>query len=177
MNKKKLLIMAIALAFLFGNILNAKPRGQRSKMMRHSGFGMKMAEKNLYPAEKLLRFKAEIGLSESQVKKIEKMQVNFQEFLIKNSADAKLIGLKIKTEFKSDKVNRNKVISLIKKVAAVKTEIQVGKVNYLLDVKSVLKKEQIDKIKTLRKARRAKMMKKGKRAKRSCQAGMGRNRS
>ena len=152
--KKTLLIMVIALVFLLGNTLNAVPKAQRSKMMRHSGFGMKMAEKNMIPARMLLNFKAEIGLTDVQVKKIEKMQLNYQEYVVKSSADAKLIGIKISSEFNMDKVNRKKVTGLIKKVGAVKTEMQVARVNYLLDVKSVLTKAQIDKINALKKERR-----------------------
>ena len=168
MKRKTILIMVIMLTFLFGNVIEAKPKAQRSKMMRHSGFGLKMAENNLFPARMLLNFKQDIGLSEKQVKKIEKMEFNFQGFMIKSSADAKLIGLQIKAELKAEKVNRGKVTSLIKKVASVKTEMQINKINYLLDVKSVLTKEQINKIDALkserRKNRKSRMgQKKGKR--------------
>lgn len=167
MNKKTWLIVVVALVFLLGNTLNASPKAQRSKMMKHSGFGLKMVEKNLFPAKMLLKFKEDIGLSESQIKKIEKMELDFQKYVIKNSADAKLIGLKIKAEFNSDKVNRGKVTDLIKKVAAVKTEIVVNRINYLLDIKSVLKKEQIEKINSLKRERRSRWMKKRKMMKHS----------
>jgi len=159
MKKKTIIIMAIVLVFLVvGNVndLNAKPRAQRSQMMKHSGFNLKMVERNLLPARMLLRLKTEIGLNNSQVKKIENMQLNYQEFVIKSSADAKLLALKINTEFNNENVNRKKVINLIKKISSIKTEMQVSRINYLLDVKSVLTKEQIDKINTLRKNRRAK---------------------
>ena len=153
--------MLISLMFLFGNTLDAKRGSQRS--MRHSGFGLKMAEKNLLPARILLRFKTEIGLTDVQVKKIEKMQSNYQEYKIKSIADAKLIGLKISTVFNADKVNRGKVTSLIKKVGLIKTEMQVSRINYLLDVKSVLTKAQIGKINSLKQERRAKRGKRGQR--------------
>ncbi len=158
MRKQTLVVVVLALVFLFGTTFNAYAKGQRGKMMRHSGFGLKMAEKNLFSAGMLLKLKDEIGLSEAQVKKIEKMQYKFQEFKIKSSADAKLIGLQIKSEFNVDKVNRKKVTDLIRKAAAIRTEIQIGRINYMLDVKSVLKKEQIDKIKTLRKERMKRRM-------------------
>jgi Spy/CpxP family protein refolding chaperone len=155
MIKKTILIMAIMLVFVFGSLLDAKPRSQ---MMRHSGFNLRMVERNLLPARMLLRMKAEIGLTTSQVNKIEKMQLDYKEFVIKSSADVKLIGLKMKTEFNADKVNRVKVINLIKKIASLKTEMQISRINYLLDVKSILTKEQMVKIDTLRKNRRTNMM-------------------
>jgi Spy/CpxP family protein refolding chaperone len=151
MIKKTILIMAIMLVFLFGSILDSKPRSQ---MMRHSGFNLRMVERNLLPARMLLRMKAEIGLTTSQVNKIEKMQLDYKEFIIKSSANVKLIGLKMKTEFNAEMVNRVKVINLIKKIASIKTEIQISRINYLLDVKSILTKKQIEKIDTLRKNRR-----------------------
>ncbi len=168
MKTKTILIMLISLMFLFGNTLDAKRNSKKS--MRHSGFGLKMAEKNLLPARMLLRFKTEIGLTDVQVKKIEKMQLNYQEYKVKSSADATLISLKISTEFSADKVNRSKVTNLIKKVGLIKTEMQVSRINYLLDVKSVLTKVQIDKINSLKQARRAK---RGKRGNRSMNQGNG----
>lgn len=162
MKTKTILIMLISLMFLFGNTLDAKRGSQRS--MRHSGFGLQMAEKNLLPARMLLRFKTEIGLTDVQVKKIEKMQLNYQAFNIKSSTDAKLLGLKISTEFNAAKVNRGKITSLIKKVGIIKSEMQVSRINYLLDVRSVLTKAQIDKINSLRLERRANRGKRGNRS-------------
>lgn len=160
MKKKTIIIMAIVFIFMvLGNVndLNAKPRAQRSQMMKHSGFNLKMVERNLLPARMLLRLKTDIGLNDSQVKKIENMQLNYQKFVIKSSADAKLLTLKVNSEFNKEKVNRGKAINLIKKIASIKTEIQVNRINYLLDVKSVLTKTQLEKINTLRKERRARM--------------------
>lgn len=147
--------MVISLMFLFGNTLDAKRGSQRSQKMRHSSFGLKMAQKNLLPAQMLLRFKTEIGLTDTQVKKIEKMQLDYKKYKIKSTADVKLIGLKINTEFSADQVNRSKTASLIKKVGLIKTEMQVNRINHLLDIKLVLTKAQIDKIKSLKQKRRA----------------------
>jgi hypothetical protein len=78
-----LTLIAAGLIFLAANFA-AEAAVMSPDMMRHAGFRIRMAERNLFPGYMLVRFKDEIGLTENQVKKIEKMQDLFREAGIRN---------------------------------------------------------------------------------------------
>lgn len=138
-------------------------------MMKHARMGSRLVEKNMFPPKMLLRHQDEIGLTEDQVTKIEKMQQKFQEYEIKQKAEMKIQWLKFKTLLKKDKVDRKKMEKMIRETARMRTNMQIDKMNYMLDVKEVLTPEQITKIKEfkkkMRKRRWSKGMKRGKRGK------------
>lgn len=131
------------------------------RMMRHAGFRIGMAEKNLFPGHMLMRFKDEIGLTEDQVSKIEKMQELFQETAIRKSADIKIQSLKLRSYLKDDQINRKKMGKMIRDIAKMKTDMQIDRMNYLLDLKSLLTPEQLTKIEELKKKKRHRMMREG----------------
>lgn len=122
--------------------------GQR---MRH---GIRMAEQNLFPVHMLLRFKAEIGLTDAQVKEIEKIQVKHHELAIKQSSEMKLKGLKLGTLLKEEKVNRSAMEKIIREIGMMRTNLSIERLHFMLDVKNVLSKEQIQKIEELKKEMR-----------------------
>ena len=127
--------------------------------MRHTGFGIMMAEKNLLPARMLLRFKDEIALTAEQVSKIEKMNEAFQEAFIRRQADVKVQELKLNSLLKEEKVNRGKMEKLIRGIAKMKTDAQIDRINHLLDVKAVLTADQIKKIDEFKRTRMKRRMK------------------
>jgi len=163
---KKLILLAAAILMVvsFSVDLQAQNRGHRG-MMKHSRFGIHMAEKNMFPAHMLLRFKDEIGLSEAQVGKLEKMQEQFEEKSIRSKADVEVKQMKIQSYLKNDKIDRKVLEKMIRDTATLKTDIQIERMNYMLDIKSVLTADQLNKIETLKKEHREKRMedRKGKR--------------
>ncbi|UCH93019.1 MAG: hypothetical protein JSV88_22385, partial [Candidatus Aminicenantes bacterium] len=148
---KKVTTLIIAGLILISANLMAEPAGRHRDMMRHTRFGIHMAEKNLFPGHALLRFKDEIGLSGEQVSKIEKMQELFQEAAIRKQADIKIKELKLRTHLKNQQVDRKKMEEMIREVAKMRTDLQIDHMNYLLDLKDLLTPDQIEKIETLKK--------------------------
>jgi hypothetical protein len=88
--------------------MGKRGQGKRGDMMRHAGFGLHMAEKNLFPGRMLLKFKDEIGLTANQVAKIEKMNEMFGEAKIRRQADIKVQQMKFQSYINKDKVDRKK---------------------------------------------------------------------
>jgi Spy/CpxP family protein refolding chaperone len=159
---KKLILLFAAVLMVASVNLSAQGQGVGGKRdtMRHTRFGIRMAENNLFPAHMLLRFKDEIGLDDAQVGKIEKMQEIYRESAIRSQADVKVKNMKLQSYLKSDQINRKKLETMIRDIAKLKTDMQIDRMNYLLDVKNILTKEQIAKIEEFKKTRREQRMKK-----------------
>lgn len=153
---KKLIILSTAVLMLvsFHMTLSAKAGQMRHpRMMRHAGFGILMAEKNLFPAFILLKHKEEIGLTQDQVTKIEKMQELHKETFIRKQADIKVKELKFNSYLKEDQINRGKMETMIREIAKMKTDVQIAHINYLLDLKNLLTPEQVQKLEDFKRER------------------------
>jgi len=161
MTKKVTILITAVLFFVSLNLL-AQYGARGRDMVKHARFGIHMAEKNLFSGSMLLKFKDEIGLTEEQVSKIEKMSNLFQEAVIRQQADIKVKGLKLRSYLKEEKVDRKKMETMIREIAKMRTDMQVDHMNYLLDLKELLTPEQIEKIESLKKERRHKRMEKRK---------------
>jgi Spy/CpxP family protein refolding chaperone len=161
MTKKLTIILVLGLLLTAGNLFSVpNPQGKgKPGMMKHGRFGIHMAENNLFHARMLLRMKDRIGLTDDQVKKIEKMHDRYMEANIKIKADLQIKELKFKSYLKEDNINRKKMEKMIRDIAQVKTDMQVDHMNYLLDLKTLLTNEQLQKIEEEKKLRRHKMMK------------------
>ena len=168
MTKKLVTIIAAGLILMAANFsANAEAAAPPGRdMMKHARFGIRMAERNLLPAYMLLKFKDEIGLTEDQVNKIEKMQEQFAEYAIKQKADLKIKEMKFHSYLKKDKIDRKNMEKMIREITSMKTGMQIAHMNYLLDLKELLTPEQLQKIETFRKERRLKWLKERKHRKR-----------
>jgi len=150
MIKKFIVVIMAGILFVsFTLFMDAKPNPQ--EMMKRMHYGIRMAEQNLIPGKILIRMKDKIGLSEKQVQQIQKLDAAFQEAQIMSDADAKVKYLKVKNYLQEEKINRSKLEKMIWDVAKLKTQLQVDRINYLLDVKSFLTAEQITKIEEMKK--------------------------
>ena len=150
---KKIIILVIAALMASSFAFSLEPAPTDHRMMKHAGYRIMMAEKNLLPAHMLLRLKDEIGLTDEQVDKIGKMQGAYQEAAIKKQADVKVQELKLNSYLKEDKVDRGKMEKMIRTIAKMRTDSQIDHINYLLDLKDVLTPEQVKKIDEFKKDR------------------------
>lgn len=152
--KKTLLVLTLVLSVsITGTFLQAVPR---SYLQKHMQFGNNIALKNLFAGKFLLRLKDQIGLTSEQVAKIEKMNLSFQESVIKSTADLKLMELKLAGYIKSDKIVRKQAENMLRETAKIKTRMQINKLNYMLDLKDLLTPAQRVKVESLK--RKAGMM-------------------
>ncbi|MCP5103855.1 MAG: hypothetical protein GY950_10775 [bacterium] len=160
MNKKIIILAVVGIMLIsFQLSLSAAP-GQ--KMMKHARFGLRMAEKNLFPSWMLLRHKEELGLTGDQTGKIEKMKELYSESVIRKQADIKVKELKFNTYLKKENINRGKMEKMIRDIAKMRTDMQIDRINYMLDVKNILTPEQIKKLEEFKKKRMHRRMDKRK---------------
>ena len=155
---KKVIILIIAGLVLASFYFMLESAPMQRKMMRHARFGIMMAEKNLFPAQLLLRVKDEIGLTEEQVNKIEKMEVLYQESNIRKQADIKVKELKFHSYLKGDQIDRSKMEKMVRAIAKMRTNSIIDHINFLLDLRNILTPEQLKKIEDLKKERMHEMM-------------------
>lgn len=148
MKNKTLILIISAMIILTGTTFGA---GYISKHMKH-GFGM--VDNNMIRGQMLLRLKAELKLTDDQVKKIEKMSLNFQESVIKRMADTKVMEIRLANYLQGDKINKKTVEKMIKDIAMMKADMQIDRIYHFLDIKSVLTPEQIKKAEELKKTYR-----------------------
>jgi Spy/CpxP family protein refolding chaperone len=150
---KKIMILLIAVVLVISNLQAAlgSPR-----MSRHMKYRIHLAEKNLFSGRMLLKMKADIGLTEDQVAKIEKMGTAHKENLIKREANLKVMQLKFDTHLQEKKINRAKLEKVVREIARLRTDMQIENINHLLDLRELLTAEQLIKIDELKKEMRHK---------------------
>ncbi len=149
MKKLTVLVVTLMLAWGMGFSQENRARGDKGRgpeMMRHMNHGLQMVEMNLYPPRMILRVADKIGLSETQVAQIRKMDRNHQEWMVKSTAESRIRGIKLKALFDSEKVDRKALEKAVRSVSDSWTEIRLARINHLLDVRDLLTPEQIKKI-------------------------------
>ncbi len=139
-----IIILAVFLSFVISTM--AAPR-----ISRDMKFRIGLAERCLHSARILLRLKEKIGLNETQVKQIEKYDLAFKQSQIKSQAEIKLLTLQLQSAFKDENIQRKKVESLIRSIAKLKTTREIDRFHYLLDLKEVLKKDQLKNLEEMKK--------------------------
>jgi Spy/CpxP family protein refolding chaperone len=146
--KATIFVMSALLLISFSSLLEAKAGAPG--MLKHMKQGIRMAEKNLFPAQILLKLKEKVGLTKDQVRTIEKMRDAHQESTIRRTADIKILELKIGSYMEKEKINRGKLEKMLREVAAMKTDLTIANINYLLDLRDLLTPEQIKKIESIK---------------------------
>ena len=157
--KATIFVMSVLLLVSFTSLLEAK--AGNPGMLKHMKQGVRMAEKNLFPAQILLKLKEKINLTKDQVITIEKMRDSHQESTIRRIADIKVLELKVGSYMEKEKINRGKLEKMLRQVAAMKTDLTVANINYLLDLRDLLTPEQIKKIESIKGEMRRMRMKRG----------------
>ena len=148
--RKKAIALSLAgfMLLSLGFVLEAAVRSPGS--LKHLRYGIRMAENNLFSPRVLLRVKDKIGLTADQVTRIEKMHLAFQESAIKGHSDVKVMEVKFDAYLKNENLNRKKIEKMIRDIASLKTDMFVDRINFLLDLRSLLTPEQIKKLEELK---------------------------
>ncbi len=154
---KKLLIFVVITSVIVSGVFGM---GYISKHMKH---GVRMAEKNLLRGFFLLKMRDELGLSPNQVKKIEKINLSFQESVIKRMSETKILELKLAAYLQGDNIARKTVEKMIRNISKQKSDLQVDRIFHLLDVRDILTPEQLKKAMNMRKQFHGRKFRRGKR--------------
>lgn len=150
MNKKIFTAVLAAVAVASALFVPLQAQMGRPGMLENLKFGLFMAENNLFEARMILRFKSDIGLTPEQEKKIENMMLAHEETAIKRQADIKVMELRFAAVLKGEKVNRREMEKMAREIGNYKTDLQIGHLNYLLDIRDTLNPEQIQKVESLK---------------------------
>lgn len=164
MNKKTIFLLIVVL--LLGTLAPAQAgKRPRPGMLNSLRFGLYMAENNLFEARFILHFKGEIGLSAPQEQKIENLMLAYEESAIRRGSDVKVLELKFASLLKGNRIDRREMEKQAREIGRMKTDLQVGHLNYLLDVRDVLTAEQVQKLEKMKEkfhgAMRERMEKRG----------------
>lgn len=149
MNKK--IIFLLIMVLLLGTLSQAQDgKRLRPNMLNSMRFGLYMAENNLFEARFILHLKSEIGLSAQQEQKIEDLMLANEENAIRRGSDVKVLELKFASQLKGNRIDRREMEKQVREIARMKTDLQVGHLNYLLDVRDTLTPEQIQKLEKMK---------------------------
>jgi Spy/CpxP family protein refolding chaperone len=149
MNKK--IIFLLVMILMLGMLTQAQDgKRLRPNLLNNLRFGLYMAENNLFEARFLLHLKSEIGLTPQQEKKIEDMMLAYEENAIRRGSDVKVMELKFASLLKGNRIDRREMEKLAREIGKMKTDLQVGHLNYLLDVRDTLTPEQIQKLEKMK---------------------------
>ena len=110
----------------------------------------------MYGGPWMLGYASELGLTEEQLEKLRSIWYDYQKESIKKSADSSLLTLDLNDSlYKGDYDRARKQVT---QVSALTREIMEGRLSALEASEKVLTKEQLEKLKELRKGPRGRMM-------------------
>jgi Spy/CpxP family protein refolding chaperone len=156
MNKRIIFMFVIIL--LLSTMTQAQDgKRLRPNMLNNLRFGLYMAENNLFEARFILHLKTEIGLTPQQEQKIENMMLAYEENAIRRGSDVKVLELKFASLLKGNRIDRREMEKMAREIGKMKTDLQVGHLNYLLDVRDTLSAEQIQKLEKMKEKFRSAM--------------------
>ena len=111
--------------------------------IKHRSF---LLEANLFDGRPVLEAKDKIGLTVQQEEKIENLMLAYEESAIRRGSDVKVLELKFASLLKGNRIDRHEMEKQAREIGRLKTDLQVGHLNYLLDVRDVLTAEQVQKL-------------------------------
>lgn len=114
-----------------------------------------LASQNFIPVRMLLQAKDKIGLSADQEKQLLAMNEAHEQWLIKFRADMEIQALKLRSSLEAEQVNMKDAEGLIRAQAGMHAEMQIARLRFQHEVKTVLTAEQLDKLSELKKEFRA----------------------
>ena len=94
--KHWMVVIVLTLSMSFSLAASAGGGPDVGKYMRHQ---LRTAEKVLFPVRLLLKYRDEIGLTQTQIDRVEKLQVTRQEQMIQEKADIRVMELKFSSFF------------------------------------------------------------------------------
>jgi hypothetical protein len=103
-----------------------------------------LADKNLFEAEFILGKKDKIFLSAEQEQKVETIMMAYQETCIRIGAEIKIRELRLASAIRSEHLNKTQMANYIREISGQKTDWVVKYFNYLLDLRELLSKKQLE---------------------------------
>jgi Spy/CpxP family protein refolding chaperone len=108
----------------------------------------------------------EVGLSDQQIKQIEEIHFDAEREKIDIEHDIKNARLDLKQLLAADKPNKSKIFDQLKRISDIELKMKYNRVGTMLKVRSLMKKEQWEKLELLRAKHKKGRMGRGKHGKR-----------
>jgi len=116
-----------------------------------------LAHKVFFKANFYLKNAEKLSLTEEQMAKIKEIKLNLQKEMLRNNAEIKAAKLDLANELHKEKLDSIKIPSLIDKEYELKKKLGKEAVKALIQIKSLLTPEQMEKAKELWKKKKRKM--------------------
>ncbi len=148
---KKAIIYSLLLSLIFMLVCTvnaAYAKDYRGHKEQPHG-GSKYESMVFHKAHLILENEKELGLTDEQVMKIKKIKIDTKKALIKQKAEIELIGVDIKEQLWSDKIDVAVITPLVNKKYELKKAKSLSIITALAQLKDVLTAEQKEKMKTL----------------------------
>jgi Spy/CpxP family protein refolding chaperone len=85
------------------------------------------------------------------------MMLAYEESAIRRGSDIKVLELKFASQLKPNRIDRREMEKMVREIGKMRTDLQVGHLNYLLDVRDTLTPEQVQKLEKLKEKFRGEM--------------------
>lgn len=129
------------------NTKSSRSNDSTAFFARYLRRSFQLAEKQLFEAYFILEHAEQINLSAKQQEEIESIMMTYQEATIRISAEIKILELRFASDIRSGdpaKIDKQKMENHIRLISRQKTDWVVIYINYLLDLRQVLKPDQLD---------------------------------
>ena len=157
------ILLTIAMVLTFGLIQSvsfadcgSRECGKKDCKHRSSECGKKdckdkpLGKKVLKKLHMIFEHQEELGISDDQLAQIKELKIALKKDLIKKEADIELVKVDIRSALYEDEINLAAVNKLIDQKYETKTSKSKKVVSTLAELKKILTKDQIDKLKDLK---------------------------
>jgi len=159
MQKHLLWVLFLCLSFMTPLSTFADHGKEWKKGKKKMDWGTKdlLSHKVFFRANFYLKNAEKLSLTEEQMAKIKEIKLNLQKEMLRNNAEIKAAKLDLSSELHKDKLDGIKIPSLIDKEYELKKKMGKEAVGALIQIKSLLSPEQVEKAKELWKKKKRKM--------------------
>ena len=144
-------IMAVALVLVFGLIQSISFACDGKGCCKRDGKDMPLEKKFFKKVRMIFHHQDELGISDDQLAKIKELKVALKKDLIQKEADIDLVKVDIRSALYEDEVNLEAVNKLIDQKYETKKSKSKQVVSIIAQLKEILTKDQMDKLKNLKK--------------------------
>ena len=145
------LLLTIAIVLSFGLLQSVSFACDGEGWSKHHGNDMPLDKKLFKKLHMIFSHQDELGISDDQLAKIKELKIALKKDLIQKEADIDLVKVDIRSALYEDEINLEAVNKLIDQKYETKKSKSKQVVSTIAELKKILTKDQMDKLKDLKK--------------------------
>ena len=145
------LLLTIAIVLTFGLLQSVSFACDGKGWSKHHGKDMPLDKKLFKKLHMIFSHQDELGISDDQLAKIKELKIALKKDLIQKEADIDLVKVDIRSALYEDEINLEVVNKLIDQKYETKKSKSKQVVSTIAELKKILTKDQMDKLKDLKK--------------------------